>query len=73
MLIDVSLEEQIKFVYETIEKKGEIEFSQLFDKKQDKVVLIVTFIAVLELIKQQKIKATQTEVSGTIIIKRIDG
>lgn len=71
--IDVSLEEQIKFVYETVEKKGEIEFSQLFDKKRDKVVLIVTFIAILELIKQQKVKAVQTEVFGTIIIKRIDG
>ncbi len=71
--IDVSLEEQIQVVLAAVEKKGEVEFSQLFKKRADKVVMIVTFIAILELIKQQKIRATQTKVFGQIIIKRVNG
>jgi segregation and condensation protein A len=71
--IDVTLEKQIQFVLDAVEKNGTIEFVQLFKTKQDKVVLIVTFIAILELIKQQKIKATQTKTFGQIIIKRVNG
>ncbi len=71
--INVSLEEQVEFVMNAVRKKGEIEFAQLFDKKHDKIVMIVTFIAILELIKQQRIKAVQTETFGQIIIKRVNG
>ena len=70
--MDVSLEEQIQFVLDMVEKKGEIEFSQLFKKKQERMVMIVTFIALLELMKQQKIKAVQAQVFGQIIIKRVN-
>ncbi len=71
--INVTLEEQVAFVMNAVEKKGEIEFTQLFNKKHDRTVMIVTFIAILELMKQQKIKAIQTETFGQIIIKRVNG
>ncbi len=70
--LDVSLEEQIQMVLKVVEKKGEIEFTQLFAKNQEKVVMIVTFIAILELIKQKKIKAVQTTTFGQIILKRVN-
>ena len=71
--LNVTLEEQIQMVLDAVAKKGEIEFTQLFEKNQEKVVMIVTFIAVLELIKQKNIKAVQTTTFGQIILKRVNG
>ncbi len=70
--INVTLEERIQLVLQRVKEEGEIEFTALFEPNDDKVVLIVTFIAILELIKQQHLQAVQSENFGTIIIRRLN-
>jgi len=71
--LNVSLEERIDFVVKKIEKNGKIKFVDLFDKNDDKIVWIVTFIAILELIKNQVICAIQPETFGEILLSISDG
>ena len=71
--INVSLEEQMRLVVDTIKGKGPVEFTTLFNKGDDKLVLIVTFIAILELIKQKHLKVSQSEIFGQILVEYIDG
>ncbi|MBN1479397.1 hypothetical protein EH223_16390 [candidate division KSB1 bacterium] len=71
--INVSLEEQIQLILDTVREKRQVEFSTLFTKDDDKLVLIVTFIALLELVRQKRLCATQTMVYGHIMIEYLDG
>ncbi len=71
--LNVNLEERIEFVVNKIREEGQIKFIDLFEKHEDKIVWIVTLIAVLELIKNQVITAVQPETFGDILISLIDG
>lgn len=71
--INVSLEEQIRLILDIVREKRQVEFSDLFNKEDDKLVLIVTFIAILELVKQRHIVATQSTVFGSIMIEYVNG
>lgn len=70
--INVTLEERMTVVMALIEQKRQVEFTELFSADDDKIVSIVTFIAVLELIKQRRIRAVQAESFGRINIERMD-
>lgn len=72
-LTNVSLEEQMRLVLDTLREKRQVEFTTLFNPEDDKLVLIVTFIAILELVKQKRLKAAQSQVFGQIMIEYIDG
>jgi len=71
--ISVNVEERIQFVQQKLKEHKEMEFSRLFNDKDDKIVWIVTFIAILELIRQHEIRALQEDVFGEIYLARIDG
>lgn len=71
--INVSLEEQMQLIMDRLRDKRRIEFTSLFTKGDDKLVLIVTFIALLELVRQKQLYATQNAVYGQIMIEYIDG
>ncbi|MBN1560992.1 segregation/condensation protein A [candidate division KSB1 bacterium] len=71
--INVSLEEQMRLVMDTLREKRQVEFTSLFNEDDDKLVLIVTFIAILELVKQKSIKASQADVFGKIMIEYVNG
>jgi len=71
--LNVNLEERIEVVVNKIKEKGEIKFVELFDSDEDKIVWIVTFIAILELINNQVINAIQPDTFGDILLSLIDG
>ncbi len=71
--INVSLDEKLDFVTSFLETHGESQFSDLFDPTDDKLVLIVTFMAILVLIKKNVIDAIQSETFGEINLKLING
>ena len=60
--IEVTIEEQTAYILDTLEKKSSILFSELIASFKDKIVIIVTFLALLELIKIRKIIVRQTRV-----------
>ncbi|MBN8704976.1 MAG: segregation/condensation protein A [Bacteroidetes bacterium] len=53
--ISVTIEDQIKVVGEWLDRKERFAFSELFKEIQEKIVLIITFLAILEMTKLQKI------------------
>ena len=72
-VLSVTIEERIEYILQKLDGVQEIKFVELFDLHDDKIVWIVTFIAILELIKQQIIRASQANPFEEICIKKLNG
>jgi segregation and condensation protein A len=68
-----SVKDKIHEIYHILTHKKKIRFSELFSKSRDKDEAVVTFLAVLELIKIQDILIVQEEVFSEIEIVRFPG
>jgi segregation and condensation protein A len=53
--INVSIDEQIQYILSCIVEKGEIHFLSLVHGMKEKIRIVITFIALLELTKMEKI------------------
>ena len=53
--INVSIDEQIQYILSRIVEKGEIHFLSLVHGMKEKIRIVITFIALLELTKMEKI------------------
>lgn len=62
----ISIKERIGEIVDVLEAKGSIAFSELFAPQSDKGEVIVTFLAVLEMVKLCLIRVTQHLPSGII-------
>ncbi len=67
--IDVTVEQQAEMILERLEKDKIVLFQDLMRELKKKIVLIVTFVALLELIRQGKISVNQSRVFDDIRIK----
>lgn len=66
----ISLEEKIKDLQSILREKVERAFSELVGKGKDRVEIIVSFLAILELVKQKLISVSQEERFGEIMVKK---
>jgi segregation and condensation protein A len=64
----ISVKEKISEIVDILEKKGSVTFTDLFSEKVDKEVIIVTFLAILEMVKLAIIRIFQHVESGIIRI-----
>ena len=62
--------EKIAFLTNVLKENKEINFFSLFDDTYSKMEVITVFMAILELLKFQKIEVVQTERYGDITIRR---
>jgi segregation and condensation protein A len=62
----ISVKERIGEIVDVLEAKGSITFSELFVPESDKSDVIVTFLAVLEMVKLCLIRVTQHLPTGII-------
>lgn len=65
----VSVRERMTFLLDQIHHQHRIYFDSLFDGASSKLELIVTFLAMLELIRMRAIAVTQQERLGPIVIE----
>lgn len=65
---EVSLPDKITYVSTTVKKRKKCKFKQLLEKAHSKVEVIVSFLAILELIKVGEIEVRQDETFGEIYI-----
>ena len=66
----LSIKDRIKSLWATVVKKGKFMFSELFkDKKTEKIDRIVSFLAILELVRDNKVVATQKDSFEDILIE----
>ena len=68
---EISVSDQINFVRDILKNKKEITFSNLIKKFNNKIFLIYTFIAILEMIKSREIKIKQKKMFSDIYITNI--
>ncbi len=67
---DVKIDDRIERVLSVLEDRGELRFEELFTDDTRKIVLVVTFMAILELIKMGELCFRQEEQFGAIFVKR---
>lgn len=65
----VSLEERMLHLKYSIEKRAKVAFTETVAKAKDKVEVIVTFLAMLEMIKQKTLSVSQDELFGEITLE----
>jgi segregation and condensation protein A len=63
---EVSIKDRMNDIVAVIEEKGSLTFTELFDGAPRKSFLIVTFLALLELMKLSLIRVVQSSESGII-------
>lgn len=69
--IEITIEEQTEYILNILSNDPVILFSELIKKFKEKIIIIVTFLALLDLIKLRKIGVAQTGVFEDFQIKRI--
>jgi segregation and condensation protein A len=62
----ITIREKIKSILDKLKLKGNLTFRELIEKKENRVEIVVTFLAMLELIKRHMVGATQDDLFGNI-------
>ena len=68
----VSLPDKLDYVEIYTRKKRKVSFRRLLEKQKGRMQVVVTFLAVLELMKLGKIRASQEETFGDIEIESLE-
>lgn len=69
--ISVTMEEQIDFIEQALQVKEQLLFLALIENLPNQMMMIVTFIALLELIKRGRVQVMQSGCFGEIWIRRV--
>ena len=69
---ELSIRERMTHILERMRNEAFIEFITLFNKEEGKIGVVVTFLAILELLKDSLIEIVQSEEFGPIHIKGIE-
>lgn len=69
---DFSVAGKIKYIREKLSAKGEADFMEFCDESGEAGEVVVTFIALLELIKRQFVRAKQTDNFESIIVTAVN-
>ncbi len=72
IMMAINIEEKIKMIQDTVVGKIRSRFSELISKAESKVEVIVSFLAMLELMKQRTISADQDELFSEIEIFKLE-
>src|SRR5690606_14516864 len=65
----LSARERMSQVLERLEGDGFVPFVELFEVREGRLGLVVTFLAVLELVKESLIELVQTDLFGSIHVR----
>ncbi len=68
----VTIRQKISYIANTLGKNKNSSFRALISPSSSRLEIVVTFLALLELIKRYRVSATQTDLFGDIAIERSD-
>ncbi|MBM4159493.1 MAG: segregation/condensation protein A [Ignavibacteria bacterium] len=68
--LNVTIDEQIEYILDFFARRSEATFYELVKDMEEKIRIVVTFIALLELIRAKRIIARQAEPFGEVSIMR---
>lgn len=67
----ITIEDMIQRLDARLEERPECTFVELFDEAVDRATLIVTFLAILEMVRVKKLRIYQQQLFGTIHVMRL--
>src|SRR5699024_6304193 len=67
----IKIQDKIDYIIEKIEEYDSVAFKELFQTNVSRVSIIVTFLAVLDLIKSSSFMAMQEKAYGEIILCKV--
>jgi len=70
--INVTVDEQIQHIFNKLNENGQIHFLSLIDNMREKIRIVITFIALLELVKMERIGIRETPDFNEFIIYKLD-
>lgn len=70
--INISLEEQIEYILNKVNETGNLHFLTLVHGMKEKIRVVITFIALLELVKMQKIGLNASSNFNDFVIYKIE-
>lgn len=68
-MVEVSLEDQSKYILNQVKSGKKYSFSKLFKTAKHKIIIVVSFIALLDLIRLEKVKIIQDQLFNDILIE----
>jgi segregation and condensation protein A len=68
--LSVSIDQEIHKILDLTAQQPAVTFTQLLERAQTRVEIIVAFLAILELIKRRQIRAQQDALFGEIVLVR---
>ncbi len=69
--VNVTVDEQCKLITDAVKQTGNVTFLNLVSSMNEKIRIVVTFIALLELVKQHVVTVRQMESYRDILISKI--
>ena len=69
---DIPLEQKVREILDVLSEKGSLKFFEIFSDGRSRRELVVTFLAVLELIRLKQIIARQDENLGEIMVYKVE-
>ena len=70
---EVHLKERMDHIIDYTKKHGRYSFSELLEKSDGKIAMIVTFLGVLQMIRDGVLTVAQEEVDGDIFLEKVEG
>lgn len=70
--INISIDEQVDFIFSQFKDNSEVHFLTLVEKMKEKIRVLVTFIALLELVKMSEVGIKESPNFNDFILYRIE-
>ncbi len=67
---NMTVRDRMNAIIETLEGQEAVPFTSLFDISSHRIIVIVTFLALLELIRIRVVRVFQSEIFGAILVSR---
>ena len=68
----IKLEQQKEFIYKYFDGDGRLRFSNILDKLKSRMEVVVTFLAILDLVREGLCIVTQDKIFGDLELQKID-
>jgi segregation and condensation protein A len=70
--INITVDEQVQYIFKKLEEFNELNFMSLIDGMKEKIRIVITFIALLEMVKMQQIGIKESPEFNEFIIYKIE-
>ena len=72
MRINITVDEQVQYIFKKLEEFNGLHFMSLINGMKEKVRIVITFIALLEMVKMQQIGIKESPDFNEFIIYKIE-